>query len=332
MEIYEEEAIERDELLELKNAASGGKAILTIPPCISQAETRAILESQQALSIARQRGSLRDVGRWIEQGHLSSKVAQCSAAVGLLISRSNLRRRQTSLPMAGDCFEPRLSRYGIWRDLRCNDFLYLETGFSAALGTCCLTGSNQVLTARHVLDQPARDLMKAGDLMVLFDFGTLADSRARHVFSEHQSVFRVVDDKTGEGEEPDDDWAQLTLERSPTLASGRLPVQSSSDPLTTDTAVFTLGHPKGLPMRYGSADAITVELNCPRAYRAYLDGYVVASGSPVFRADTCELIGVMTDACSVNHKFGRLWAGDKYVSTVCTPRTGCQGSLFIGLP
>ena len=332
MSIYEKEPVAIDKQLESEKAALGDAWTAACTSCISETQACAILGHQQALLNANLRGSLRDVGLWIENGDLSSLVAHCANAVGLLIAKSNLRRLQTALPRLGDMFEPRLGRYGMFQELRCNDFLYLESYYADAIATCCLTNNFEVQTAGHAYTDFVRGLKDLGELVVVFDFETLVDFRTRHVFSEHQSVFRVVDHNIGKGERPEDDWAYLTLDRSPTLATGRLPVQKTNKGLTPDTAVFTLGHPRGMPMRYGLAEAIQPEPQCSNAYRAFVEAYSVASGSPMFRADDCTLTGILTRACSETSLDGRVRTNNKYVSTVCTPQSGCQGSLFIGLP
>jgi V8-like Glu-specific endopeptidase len=56
--------------------------------------------------------------------------------------------------------------------------------------------------------------------------------------------------------------------------------------------VYVMGHPCGLPLKY--APGATIKETNPNYFRADLDVYGSNSGSPVFCAETHELIGIVS--------------------------------------
>jgi hypothetical protein len=86
------------------------------------------------------------------------------------------------------------------------------------------------------------------------------------------------------------DWALVRLDRP---VVGRTPLRlRTSGRIATGAAVYVLGHPCGLPLKY--APGATVRDNQPAAFfKANLDTYGGNSGSPVFDAARHEVEGIL---------------------------------------
>lgn len=96
----------------------------------------------------------------------------------------------------------------------------------------------------------------------------------------------------GAGESPcDGDWVVLRLEeRVSHLAD--LPA-ARVDTTRRGRSVYTLGHPRGLPLKLATSGRVLAVEAC--VFRTDLDTYVGNSGSPVFDARTHALVGVVIE-------------------------------------
>jgi len=84
------------------------------------------------------------------------------------------------------------------------------------------------------------------------------------------------------------DWALMQLDRE---VEGREAVTLSKDEIANEQPVYVMGYPSGLPLKY--APGAKVRGFDDSFFIADLDTYMGSSGSPVFNADTHELIGIV---------------------------------------
>jgi len=84
------------------------------------------------------------------------------------------------------------------------------------------------------------------------------------------------------------DWALVQLDRE---VEGREAVTLSKDEIASEQPVYVMGYPSGLPLKY--APGAKVRGFEDAFFTADLDTYMGSSGSPVFNADTHEVIGMV---------------------------------------
>jgi hypothetical protein len=84
------------------------------------------------------------------------------------------------------------------------------------------------------------------------------------------------------------DWALVKLDRE---VGGQEVVTLSKDVITCEQPVYVMGHPSGLPLKYAPGAKVRGFENA--FFTADLDTYMGSSGSPVFNADTHEVIGIV---------------------------------------
>jgi V8-like Glu-specific endopeptidase len=126
------------------------------------------------------------------------------------------------------------------------------------------------------------------------------------------------------------DWVVLRLERpvAPGAVAATLAAPAFA-PARRGRAVYTLGYPRGLPLKL--ADAAHVRELGAGTFRADLDTYVGNSGSPVFDAASHALVGIVVEAqkgegdfvaspalgCYVSNRIDRDVAGALAVAAAC---------------
>jgi hypothetical protein len=84
------------------------------------------------------------------------------------------------------------------------------------------------------------------------------------------------------------DWALVKLDRE---VEGQEVVTLSKEGITRDQPVYVMGYPSGLPLKYAPGAKVRGFENA--FFTADLDTYMGSSGSPVFNADTHEVIGIV---------------------------------------
>ncbi len=110
---------------------------------------------------------------------------------------------------------------------------------------------------------------------------------------------------------PGDDWALIRLDRKVT---DRPPAVMSPDNIPPAQSVYVIGYPLGLPLKY--APGANVNDIQGSHFGANLDVYSGSSGSPVFRGDTHEVVGIVS--CSDGKDFR--WTERGWVSVIYDDR------------
>lgn len=161
----------------------------------------------------------------------------------------------------------------------------------AAWCSAALVGDDLILTALHCVQRGQIDATKF--LKVVFGFAVEAGGggQGRRQLGEHEVYGMVgIVDAGGIAE----DWAVVRLDRKvhphfKRLRLSRDELRYSTDPQRA-TPLYMIGYGSGLPVkisRIGYAVA-----NQDPAFRFATDGTAGNSGSPIFRADTHEIVGV----------------------------------------
>ena len=271
-----------------------------------------ILRKQAELRAARLRGNMHEVHNWIRSG-FDARVEQNSFAVGLLIGEYSLRRPYSPLPADSDFIEPKVTPYGATFSLDPADMLHDELWWHEALATCCLIGNDVVLTSRHAFDYDMEEMLGDRLLRVVFGYRALPDGHAAGVLRRHRHIYAVKEVASSDAH---DDWIALRLAERATIAGERAPLTIGAAPLRGH-AVYTLGHPRGMSMRYTATNE-RIALEPDLLFRAYLDAYPGSSGSPVFDARTHALVGIVKSS-TLSHGEVRVGLEQRYVSRLCLP-------------
>ena len=103
------------------------------------------------------------------------------------------------------------------------------------------------------------------------------------------------------------DWALIRLDRK---VDNRPVLRLSGDPALSPRPVYVLGYPCGLPLKYASG--AWVKCVYDRSFGADLDVYSGNSGSPVFDAETHEVLGMIVHGNSKDFR----WTGKCWMSIV----------------
>lgn len=287
-----------------KDDGSGEEAAAFQPPgtCwsemsgrLDEAQTKALIALQVQLCGQQLRGSMADVRRWIDGGDLCNCVLGASRGVGLFVAEEMLIKPSTAF--VGDTFAPFLSPYGFVHELMDEDYLFLEWRWARVAGSCFLVAPDKIMTAAHVMGFTARRLMARRELLVVFDFQADVSGGPPAVMSKHRSVFTVLGiDQQGANQDAGSDWITLKLDRPVTDSSDRPFLRVSSGEPNLSRAVYSLGHPKAIALRYGRSREAWSS-NVAHCFEAHLDAYDGISGAPVFDAESHMVVGMMIRSC-----------------------------------
>ncbi len=103
------------------------------------------------------------------------------------------------------------------------------------------------------------------------------------------------------------DWALVQLDRKVT---GQAVARLSKDRIFYDQAIYVIGHPLGLPLKYAPAARITKI--CNAYFLADLDVYSGNSGSPVFDTEKHKVIGMVVRGDNRDFR----WTGKGLLSVI----------------
>lgn len=173
-----------------------------------------------------------------------------------------------------------------------------------------LVAPDMIATAGHCVDES--DFNRT---LYIFGYRMASDTSAvtrlpnTEIYRGRQLVGRVL---TSGGA----DWALVRLDRP--VTNHTVVRLRRSGTITHGQAVYVIGHPSGLPIKY--APGAQVRSNIHNAFfTANLDTYGGNSGSPVFNSNTHEVEGIL-----VRGETDFVPNGTCFVSKVC-PTTGCGG-------
>jgi V8-like Glu-specific endopeptidase len=180
----------------------------------------------------------------------------------------------------------------------------------AAAGLICsgaLIAEDVVVTAAHFVDRNVKNLR--------FAFGYVMASPSTAVIQlPREQIYHGVEILHWEYDvdKPDSncsDWTFVKLDRK---VADREIINISKEPVFYEQPVYVIGYPCGLPLKYAPGAAIQkVEKSY---FMAPLDVFSGNSGSPVFSAETHELLGIVAQAQGNWEDFQ--WTKDGVVSMI----------------
>lgn len=200
----------------------------------------------------------------------------------------------------------RVKAYGNALDLCVSESFYDQPMGTGSLCTGFLVADDVVVTTAHFTDST-----NVKNLRFLFGYAMVdADTALTKMLNDkiyhgaeilHREYDNVGRNTTGS------DWALVRLDRK--VVGQEVAVLSTSN-VFLKQPIYIIGHPCGLPLKYAPG---TVEQNIGSAYfMAHVDVFMGNSGSPVFCAETHELVGILTRGDAKDF----MWTADGLVSVI----------------
>ena len=187
----------------------------------------------------------------------------------------------------------KLKPYGASVGLSKRERFYKQPVFAGKICTGFLVKEDIVATAAHIADE-----RNVTALRIVFGF-TMRNARTPVTMIPTKDIYRGVEiikrryiPKSGEP-----DWALVKLDRPVT---SRKPAKPSRKKLYRGQRVYTIGHPRGLPLK--AAPGANISNFNKHCFVADLDIYSGNSGSPVFCGDTHKVIGMVVRGDSRDFK------------------------------
>lgn len=180
----------------------------------------------------------------------------------------------------------------------------------AGEGTAFLINGEEIMTAAHVLSEPIQNYALVFGFEVINKVGAYeALIPVENIYYLNQITFR-------------DEALDVAIARLDRSADRKALSLSPKAALTPGTEVYMIGYPSGLPQKV----ALNASIHAT-GYLQYfftsLDAFQGNSGSPVFRLDTHEIIGIL-----VSGELDYAWNGSCNVPVMCKVPY-CQGEKAI---
>lgn len=192
----------------------------------------------------------------------------------------------------------RVKHYGETFNLHENEHFIEQPIAAGRMGTGILVGRDVILTAAHLINEN-----NITELRFIFDFmmpnpdTPVTEVPDAKIYSGIEILHRIHN--------PDADWALVKLNRE--VADREVAVMSRKE-IFDGQPVYITGHPCGLPLKLeqgAKVGGITDSY-----FKSDLNIYGGSGGSPVFCAETHELIGIVSRA-----KVGDfMWTGKGWLS------------------
>jgi hypothetical protein len=177
----------------------------------------------------------------------------------------------------------------------CSDALFSSEPLVANCSGA-LVGADIVLTAGHCINLNGEAQMGLNDLVAVFNYRQTREGQtqfivaAEDVHEFERVLYREFVGAFGI------DLALIKLKR----ASRRVPLKFSRAVTPIGTPLFMLGYPLGIPLKMTDGSTLLAHNAPERAFRHELDAFSVNSGSPIFNAETMEIIGVHVRGTGTN--------------------------------
>jgi hypothetical protein len=152
------------------------------------------------------------------------------------------------------------------------------------LCTGFLVKKDIIATAGHcACDKTVIDLRIVFGYQMLDPYTAVTQVPNENIYKGIKIIHKVLNREVNKS-----DWALVQLDRK---VERREVVTLSKDEIASEQPVYVMGYPSGLPLKY--APGAKVRGFEDAFFTADLDTYMGSSGSPVFNADTHEVIGIV---------------------------------------
>jgi hypothetical protein len=200
-----------------------------------------------------------------------------------------------------------VKNYGKYFNLDESETFHDQSVIPGSPGTVFLVKRDVVATAAQCVIGK-----KITDFCIVFDYKMLDHTRPVTRMSNENiyncvEIISLVYNPKGNKES----WALVQLDRA---VQGREVALVSKKDISADQPVYVIGHPMGLPLKYAAGARVRgVE---ETLFAADLDIYMGNGGSPVFSADTHQVVGIVTQGYPRDLK----WTGKGWGSIIYTNR------------
>ncbi len=209
------------------------------------------------------------------------------------------------IPITGDLSMLKVRNYGKAFNLDPSEPFHRQPSAAGRMCTGFLVKDDIIATAAHCADEN-----NVKDLRVIFDFKMkdpetpVTDISGENIYKGVKIVRGVYNSrKGGDGA----DWALVKLDRP---VVGQKAATLSMKKIALHQPVYIMGHPCGLPLKYGPGAKVCGIHNA--YFSADLDVYSGSSGSPVFDGETHEVLGIVVRGDSRDFR----WTGKGWVSVI----------------
>jgi integrin beta 3 len=201
----------------------------------------------------------------------------------------------------------RVKTYGKLYDLYHNQPFYNQPAAAGSVCTGVLVAPKIVLTADHFVHQ-----YNVRDLAFVFGY-EMADSVSPVICFPREKIYRGVKvlERMNDTRGPNatgSDWVLVELDRE---VEGQEIAVFSQKKVFYEQPVYLIGFPCGIPAKYAPGVVIG---NSEKAYfMAQMDVYSGNSGSPVFCAETHEIVGMLVQSDPQDfRRYNHAWVSVRY--------------------
>jgi hypothetical protein len=195
-------------------------------------------------------------------------------------------------------FELRTKPYGRTFNLCENEPFYNQPIAAGRMGTCVLVGEDIIATAPYFVNEKNIDTLRFVFGFVMEDpispIEKIPDSNIYKGVEILQRVYNL-----------NGNWVLVRLDRKVT---DRDFVKLSQVKVYTEQPVYVLGNPCGLPLKYAPGNYIREVAG--DFFKMDMDIYSGNAGSPIFNAETHELIGLVSRKRFTNLR----WTGTGWIT------------------
>jgi len=221
------------------------------------------------------------------------KNADCVAAICL---KDNL------VAASQDSLTLKIKNYGKTFNLCDNEFFRDQPVSAGRMGMGFLVKDDVIATAGNFIDKK-----NITDLRFIFGY-KMVDSSTPAVEFSNDNIYSGIEiiHRANIPGSNSAEWVLVKLDRK---VQGREAAALSRDEIYWEQAVYTLGHPLGLPLKYASGASVCENIT-ETYFSANLNMYSGCPGSPVFDINTNEILGMVVKEASCDFR----WTGKGWLS------------------
>jgi hypothetical protein len=204
------------------------------------------------------------------------------------------------IPDSTGYFMLRVKNYGQTFNLHEKEPFYNQPVAASSMCTGVLVDEDIVLTAAHFANEK-----NVIDLRFVFDF-VMQGPKTPVTRIHEKDIYKGVE-ILQRFHNPESDWTLVKLDRN---VAGREAVKLSKEKVFLEQPVYVIGHPCGLPLKFASGAYVGDVDTSDSYFMADLDIYSSNDGSPIYSAETHELIGIVSRGRARDFR----WTGKGWLS------------------